>query len=171
MLQPREAILANLPFLRFLSPERRLALFDTRSALCRDLFVRCVSLWWLVLVCLLVQWRNVGCAGAGVVVGCFCAVRLRVSAGVWAVLVLLVWLLVEECGVAGVGLSVGCWVLPVRWTPLILPPKTPKPSNQHQRADTCFLPEGSRDLEGWHVVVRGSVLAGPGDDGQGVFCR
>lgn len=41
MIQPRETILAGLPFLRFLSPERRMELFGPRSALCRDVFVRC----------------------------------------------------------------------------------------------------------------------------------
>ena len=39
-MQPREALLGSLPFLRFLTPERRLELFGPRSALCRDVFVR-----------------------------------------------------------------------------------------------------------------------------------
>ena len=32
-------------------------------------------------------------------------------------------------------------------------------------SETCFLQKGSRNLRGWYVVVRGSVLRGYGDGG------
>jgi hypothetical protein len=42
-MQPREAILGSLPFLRFLTPEQRSALFGPSSSLCKDVFVRWVG--------------------------------------------------------------------------------------------------------------------------------
>jgi hypothetical protein len=34
-----------------------------------------------------------------------------------------------------------------------------------RRAETCFLHKGDRNLPGWYVIVRGSVISGFGDQG------
>jgi hypothetical protein len=45
-------------------------------------------------------------------------------------------------------------------------PNQTKPNVKHS-SETCFLQKGSRNLPGWYVVVRGSVLRGFGDGAGG----